>query len=334
MSTALLDNWTVSTALNVLSTKYLCEQQDILACSTFLESIVLFDKIYVSEDMMYSWKEMNMLPDNVLNIISPANLSQCIEKKSYIESKLSRELLNNINRNDQLDYILLKRLVKYYIFSLENNIPYYPHYLRVEPLMSLIDTLNYEKNENSMKILLQQVFEIVEKEKTMRVEKIKPFIEQYIYPIYIPCIFSKIIMEATSCKDILYIGMQLREEKEVKRFRSEIDKVIMMLQNENFNEAYNFLKDIDEYIKLLGKNNDLKIGVNLLGIPSITLDPVLDFLKKVKMSRRFSFIKNIHNSFVNMYITKDHINRLFNVSVKPSITYHSTAQICYHNKKE
>ena len=167
-------------------------------------------------------------------------------------------------------------------------------------------------SENLIKILLQKVFEIVEQEKTIRVEKIKPFIEQYIYPIYIPCIFSKIIMETTSCKDLLDIGMQLREEKEVKHFRSEIDKVIMMLQDGNFNEVYNFLKDVDEYMKVLEKNNDLKISVNLCGVPSIALDPILNSFKKVKMSRRFSFLKNIHNSSINMYITKDHINRLFN----------------------
>ena len=40
--TALLDNWTVSTALYVLSTKYPCEQQDIFACSTFFRGDCTF----------------------------------------------------------------------------------------------------------------------------------------------------------------------------------------------------------------------------------------------------------------------------------------------------
>ncbi len=224
-------------------------EENELCWQNFLSAIVLWDKIYVNR--AHTNSRSMRLADMLERIVEKhfagdCKLNEIIENKFYLPDEAMYELSGHTKlqyHDDLNDFQLYKnreliRATSYLDVANANGYDFLPHPLRAKVLQ--------ENNLFNNKInLTEKYIQSLEKDIQDFLEHMNDLYEHQLKNVDFPILYSFIRSNANEPTDELKIALELRNNKNVIKFRKSIDKMNKCLNSGDMMAYIGSLKDIN-----------------------------------------------------------------------------------------
>lgn len=286
----ILDNWSIEKiAIDVYEHKSVYKSNKELV--HLIESIILWDNIYyLKNDYSTGWEGILSYFSDVSSIFTPINVK---EESSLYEECKQKYLKNFANIFDDT---VVHRAIEYLLICEKLGYNYFPVNERAKFIDSNKDIIFNNLNKNIDEINIGNNFS----------KEISKRVNQYVenksnsFTLTIPPIAQYIINEAQSDNiyDVILTALELRERKDICRFRSDIHKI-----SEYDKLSLSKYKDLIDYdIKILTDSvfpRINKIGIEIaMKILPIGLSGTIDLTPKPKPPISNVFLKKVIKNMV------------------------------------
>lgn len=255
MGEVLIDNWNLSKMrLIENNNKYIPND----AYSNLLSAIVLWDNIYYLDEKPFVFS--GLVESNILSLLKPLHMDQKIKRIFEKSSKKEYKKNYSYRYND----VIAERALYYHEISKAFNLDYYPESRRADFLNHVIG--KYE---------LWSRNEVIKEEEKEILRRIQEFNMENDSIISIPLLSNLIIKN--SDQDFTNTALDIKNTKEVIRFRKYMDKVDEEINLGNFEEAKSILKlipyiidDIEKMDRKIDITAKIKIKLTPMTVSMIT----------------------------------------------------------------
>lgn len=255
MGEVLIDNWNLSKMkLIERNNKYVPNK----AYSNLLSAIVLWDNIYYLDENSSIFG--GLIESKLLSLLKPLHMEQDVKK--VFEKSSKREYKNNYSY--KYNNVIAERALYYHEISKVFNLDYYPEDRRADFLNQVIGKFElWSRNE------------IIKEEEKEILRRIQEFNLGSDSIIPIPLLSNLIIKN--SDQNFTETALDIKNTKEVVRFRKYMDRVDKEINMGNFKEAKSILKllpyiidDIEKMDRKVNVTTKIKIKLTPMTVSMIT----------------------------------------------------------------
>lgn len=224
------------------------KEENDLCWQNFLSAIVLWDKIYINK--AHTDSRSMILADVLKGILEKhfadnCKLNEIIETKFFLPDEAMYELSGHTKlqyHNDLNDFQIYKkreliRVTSYLDVANANGYDFLPHPSRAKVLQE--NNLFNSKNN-----LTEKYIQSLEKNIQDFLEHMNDLYEHQLKKVDFPILYSFIRSNANEPTDELNIALELRNNKNVIKFRKSIDKMNKCLNSGDKLAYINSLKDV------------------------------------------------------------------------------------------